>query len=253
MTTASKIIITILSIVTVLVIIFALFFRGFKNLVFDSGSSLHVEEGNEELDGTPSGIDINVSCADVTVRYGSEFSVDYSMPRDLVPTVKFENGILTVKNGGANVRIPVNYSGKLYINVTIPEGTELDKASINVDAGNIDISGIKADTLTLDIDAGNIDVEDIEAEKIEVDCDAGNLDVEGCITDKFIIKLDAGNADIDDCTIDTIDANVDAGSLDANHCTINGGTCDVSLGNISLSGNIGDVKTNASLGNVEIH
>ena len=253
MTTASKIIITILSIVTVIIILFALFFRGIKSFAFGTGSSVRIEKGHEELEGTPTDIDINVSCADVTVKYGSEFSVDYSMPRDLVPTVKYENGTLSLKNDGTNARIPINYSGDLYINVTIPEGTDLDKVTLSVDAGNIDISDIKADSLIMDIDAGNIDIENIEAEKIDVDCDAGNLDASGCTVDTFSINLDAGNADIDNCEIDTIDADVDAGNLDASNCTINGGSCDVSLGNITLSGNIGDVKTNASLGNVDIH
>ena len=253
MTTASKIIITILSIVTVIIIFFALFFRGIKHFAFGTGSDVRIEEGREELEGAPSDINIDVSCADLTVKYGSEFTVEYSMPRDLVPTVRFDDGTLSVKNGGTNIRIPFNYSGNLYIIVTIPEGTSLENVTIDVDAGNVDISDLVTEDLIMNIDAGNLNMDGIEAAKIDIDCDAGNLDVEGCTADKFIIRLDAGNADIDDCTIDTIDANVDAGSLDANHCTINGGTCDVSLGNISLSGNIGDVKTNASLGNVEVH
>ena len=254
MTTASKIIITILSIVTVLVIFFALIFRGIRGFIFNFGSNFKVVEECKELEGDVSEITFDASFTEASIVYGNEFSVAYSMPEELVPTVSFKNGTLTVKSGSNRLtNIPMNVTKDLYITITIPEGTELDRVSVNVDAGDLNIADLKAGTVELDIDAGNIDMKGVEADKIVIDCDAGNIDVGNCIADKFTLDLDAGNADFDDCEIDTIDADVDAGNFDARNCTINGGRCKTSLGNISLSGNIGDVKTDADLGNIEVH
>ena len=254
MTTASKIIITILSIVTVLVIFFAVIFRGIRGFIFNFSSNFKLVEESKELEGEVSEIIFDASFTEASIVYGNELSVAYSMPEELVPTISFKNGTLTVKTGSNRLtNIPMNVTDDLYITITIPEGTELDKVSVDIDAGNLDITDLKAGTVDLDMDAGNIDMKGVEADKISIDCDAGNVDVKNCITDKFIIDLDAGNADLNNCEIDTIDAEVDAGNFDARNCTINGGSCKASLGNISLSGNIGDVKTDADLGNVEVH
>ena len=253
MTTASKIIITILSIVTVLVIFFALFFRGFRSLVFNFSGSYKLVENCKELDGVPSEIVFDASFTDAAIVYGDKFSVEYSMPDALEPTVSFKDGTLTVRTGSGRTTIPVNMTEDLYIRITIPEGTELENVKVDIDAGNLDIKDLKAGAFILDMDAGNIDLRNLEADKIEIDCDAGNVDVRGCTAGRFGIDLDAGNADITDCEIDTIDADVDAGNFEARNCTINDGECNASLGNIYLSGNIGDVKTDADLGNVEVH
>ncbi|MBO6008002.1 MAG: DUF4097 family beta strand repeat protein [Lachnospiraceae bacterium] len=253
MTTASKIIITILSIVTVLVIFFALIFRGFRSLVFNFSGSYKLVENCKELEGTPSEINIDASFTEASIVYGSEFSVEYAMPDALEPTVSFKDGTLTVKSGRNNATIPMNVTDDLFIRITVPAGTELEKLHVNINAGSLDISDIKADTVTIDMDAGDLDIDGIEAGKIEIDCDAGNVEARSCTADLFVLDLDAGNADFSDCEIETIEADVDAGNFEARNCTINGGTCNTSLGNIYLSGNIGNVKTDADLGNVEVH
>ena len=68
MTTASKIIITILSIVTVLVIFFAVIFRGIRGFIFNFSSNFKLVEESKELEGEVSEIIFDASLSKSPVR-----------------------------------------------------------------------------------------------------------------------------------------------------------------------------------------
>ncbi len=223
-------------------------FRGFS---FGTRSTRTVE-GNVSLEGDLSEIIVEADISEVKIRTGSEFSVAYSVPEALEPKVSLKNGTLEVSSLSSMNLSFGNMNFDNYIIITIPEDSELARVSVDVDAGDIDLSELNVSKLQVTVDAGNMDLKKISATRIEIDADAGNVELRDCNTDSLKIDVDAGNVDLYDSTIGTINAEVDAGNIESHNCKIDSGTVDADLGNIDLGGEIGDVSAHASLGNTHV-
>lgn len=248
MTTAAKIIISVLSVFTAIAIIFGVYIHFFSGISF--GSSRRVVSGSIAPEGEITSLTVDAAIGDVRIKTGSDFSVDYNIYEQLVPTVTVDDGVLKVKSEAERLNLTgINLPKDLYIIITIPEDFRFEKVSLDLDAGNMNIKNLSADSLRLDVDAGNIKMEDVEAGEVTADVDAANFEVTDLTTDRFTVDIDAGNLDIRDSYIDYIYADVDMGNVESHNCTINSGECDVDLGNISLRGEIGSVTSHTSLGN----
>lgn len=235
MNRTSKIIITILSVVTVIAIIVGVYFHVFRGRSFPvfSGSGKAVSD-SLSFSGDLKALRVETDIGDLNIRTGKTLNVDYTLPENLVPKVSY-NGILEIVSRSSSFSLPVGAGNDHYhIDITIPEGTDLDGIAIELDAGNIDLNGVNSDSLQIDLDMGNIKVNSCEADTFRAEVDAGNIDLTGC-------------------RIDRITADVDAGNIEASDCTIHEGSCETDLGNITLSGDIGDVRTETSLGNVKVN
>ncbi|MCR5736010.1 MAG: DUF4097 domain-containing protein, partial [Lachnospiraceae bacterium] len=220
---------------TIIAIILGLYINIFhKGGFFRFGDDKMVED-TVKIDGKLEKLDINIDACNLTLEYGREGFVSYKLPKSMVPDIEVKNSELTIKSKNQGFSFGVkNVFETPQITVVIPEGTAFDKAKIDVDAGNIEISDIVADKIDLDVDAGNVEIKKATVKEFKTDVDAGNVDLKDSIIDKFV-------------------ADVDAGNIEAHDCTINGGNVETDLGNIELNGAIGDVKTKTSLGNVDIN
>lgn len=250
MTLASKIIITIISIITVLAILAGVFLHVVKGFSFGSGV-VKTAEGTIELEGSLSEIILDADHSEITVKTGSEFSVSYCVPEALEPKVELKNGTLTVNShstGSLNLVSLGNVHYDNYITIIIPEDSELARVSVDVDAGEINLNNLDVSKLQLTADAGNIQMDSITSNRMEIDVDAGNIEIRDSSADTMEIDADAGNVELFNSTIGTLTADVDAGNIESHDCTIESGRCDADLGNINLRGDIGDVSTHTSLG-----
>ena len=198
-------------------------------------------------------LNINLDAADIKIEYGEKARVEYRLAESAVPDVFVESGTLHIKkkdNKGWGM-IPFGI-GDSYILVVIPEGLVLDDLTINHDAGDLDIISIETDDLNIDVDAGDIEIKGVTAEEAEFDVDAGNIELAGCKFDELTVDVDAGNVNLTGCTVEKISADIDAGNIESHDSNINSGRVEADLGNIALHGEIGDVNTKVSLGNVEV-
>ena len=250
MTTAGKIIVTLACIATVIAIIAGVFMHVLKGRSFRFSSKM--TEDKVTLEGEIRDLTVNIDYADVTVQPGTEFSVAYSLPESMVPEISLQNGALTVKSPENLVTMPLQGIGNCYVTVTIPEKTDLDRAKLNVDAGNQKVLDLQCGDLDVHADAGNVEVENAKTTQMEVHVDAGNLELKGCDIETLSVNADAGNLDMEDCSVERIEAKVDAGNIEAKNSTIDTGICKTDLGNIKLSGEVGDVEAKSSLGNVSL-
>lgn len=248
MTLASKIIITIVSIITVLVILAGVFIHGVRGFAIGSGA-VKTAEGTIDLDGNLSEIILDADYSEITVKTGSEFSVSYCVPEVLEPKVELKNGTLTVSSRSSHSLNVVSLGNvHNYITIIIPEDSELARVSVDVDAGELNLADLDVSKLQLAADAGNIQMDNITSSRMEIDVDAGNIEIRDSSADTMEIDADAGNVELYDSTIGTLTADVDAGNIESHNCTIENGRCEADLGNINLRGDIGDVSTHTSLG-----
>lgn len=249
MTLASKIIITIVSIITVLAILAGVFIHVVRGFSFSRGAVKTVES-TVDLEGTLSEIILEADFSEITVKTGSAFSVSYCVPEILEPSVELKNGTLTVRSHSNNLNVVSfgNVHFDNFIIITIPEDSELARISLDVDAGEINLEDLDVSKLQVVADAGNIQMDNINSTRMEIEVDAGNIDIRKSSAETLTIDADAGNVELYDSTIGNITADVDAGNIESHDCTIESGRCDTDLGNISLRGDIGDVATHTSLG-----
>ena len=248
MTSASKIIIAIVSIITVIAILLGVFIHLVKGFSFSG--SIQTVENTLNLDGTLSEIIMDIDWAEISIKTGDEFSVSYCVPSVLEPNVELKNGTLEINTPSSNLNLNFrNANFDNYIIVTIPADSELARISVDVDAGEVNLEDLNVSKLQVAADAGNIQLDSITSTRMEIEADAGNLEIRKSSADTLNIDVAAGNVELYDSTIGTITAEVDAGNIESHDCTIENGTCDTDLGNISLKGNIGDVSAHTSLGN----
>ena len=248
----TKIYITILSLITVIAIMAGCFIHIFNRgrISWNPLSSKSTSD-TVKLSGDIDTIEVDIDYAGITIAYGNDAHVEYTLPENMVPEIELKNGTLSVfqKN---SIRIGGSGWNEYSVLIVIPENTELDKLDLNLDAGNFEIADIPCKEVKIKCDAGNIELDKIESENMKIDVDAGNIELTNCSADLLNIKADAGNIQLDKCTIDVFNADADAGNIDADNCTINSGEVKTDLGNISLNGKIGDVKTHTSLGLVDV-
>ena len=256
MNAASRVIITIMSVLAIAAILVGLYIHVFGNSSFFSASP--ASSDTVSLEGVLSGPDsdypdtagLEGDYADLSVETGDAFSIDYTLPSN--PKIEIKNGSLTIKSKVNEFSSFFKMKPDYKIEVVIPEGTELTDFDLNMDAGKVSMEGIKTKKLKMNSDAGDVDLDDIKADTFDINTDAGNIEMNEIETKNLIVNADAGNLKINDSTIDRIDAHIDAGNIEAHDSTINSGSCKTDFGNVSLNGNIGDVKAKSSVGNATI-
>ncbi len=248
----TKIYITVLSLITVVAIMVGCFIHIFNrgHFSWNIGHSKAVSD-TVALSGDVDTIEVDIKYAGLTVEYGDDVHVEYNLPESYIPEIGLKNGVLSVVMSNS-IRIGDSGWNDFEIKIVIPEGTELDKLDLKLDAGNIEMSDITANDVKIECDAGNIELEGIVADSFDVDVDAGNIDFRKITADTVSIKADAGNIELRNCTIDIFNADADAGNIETHDCTITRGSVSTDLGNIDLDGEIGDVETHTSLGIINV-
>ncbi|SCZ76498.1 DUF4097 family beta strand repeat-containing protein [Pseudobutyrivibrio xylanivorans] len=155
---------------------------------------------------------IDMSAADINIKYGSQLSVDSSFPEKYEPTVELKGGKLTIvqKDSAKHKRNLDGYK----LDIVVPNNTKLDSLKIDIAAGDIDIKDIQADDFDIDANAGDIDINDITAEKIDIDANAGDIDVKNVTAEKIGIDANAGDLNLMDSTAKSAEVSANAGDID---------------------------------------
>lgn len=249
--TAAKMIITVMSLLTIAAILAGLYIHVFRgNSPFRGGA---VASDRVAFDEEAEEISIEADAARVTVEEGDRLSVEYCLPKSNKPIVELKEGRLSVAGGKTGPVFFLGGSKEFKVNVTVPAGTKLKSFSLRLDAGRVTIGSIDAEHFSIKSDAGDMKLAKLNTGDFEIRTDAGNIDIEELTADRAEIKLDAGNIEIRDSSIDTIEANADAGNIEVKASTVGRGSCETDFGNISLAGEIGDVSARTSAGNTSIN
>lgn len=167
--------------------------------------------GSETLDAFTR-LEIKADVAEVYLSVGGDWHVQYNLP--VTPEITLEDGTLRIRDLTKSTLL-FNVSPSIVL--TVPEGTELEAASIAVDVGDVKIQALPIAALTVDVDTGDVDLREFTAQTISVSTDVGNVDLE---------QVSAGQADI----------QTDTGEIEAK---LSGGENDYTL---ELKTDVGDVE-----------
>ena len=104
---------------------------------------------------------------------------------------------------------------------------ELDSIKIESDACDAEVRGVSFKTASIDADAGDIDMFDVKSGGIKIVGDAGDVELSGVLKGTTDIDCDAGDIDIetyDALSAYSMDISVDSGDLKVGDEEIDGGS-----------------------------
>lgn len=197
-----KIYLTILTIVTVLCVIFGSLYHigGFVGRL-SFLPSIHIgglggknTEMETEFDEPVKTIKIDASVFDLTVTNGSEYALSYAGSEELAPIVEQDKDTVTIKQK-KKVKVNSLEDVSCQLTLTIPE-SGLKTLDINLDLGDIDMSDVNVGKLTIDADLGDIEGNKINAKKVEIDANLGNVVLNTADFEDLSINADMGDIEI---------------------------------------------------------
>ena len=199
--------ITILTVRTIVLIFVGLVWHvaPFSGITLPWNSSQH-ESGNGKVitrdwQGAELGdcreISFSLDAGDITLQTGDQYNIRYEGFDRFIPEVKTEDGHWFVNQKlKQNNNLHFHDIRENRIIVTIPEGTVLGSADFNVNAGDLNISGINADMMSVDADAGDIDLKNSQIGSLKLELDAGDLDIVDTEFTSGSLDLNAGDLKI---------------------------------------------------------
>ena len=254
--------------------------NGFKIYAGDSD----YEDISAEQFSTLSEIFIDVGYADVKFVQGEKFAVEISNRYENNPiTYKFNNGRLEVlgKENVASINIGWwQWRIKSTVTVYIPANAHVDKVSVRVAAGKVEVGRFSADelfvrcnlgnmtlgnittkTATLIVNAGAAQITDFKAEVFNHSNDMGDSRIIRLETAAFDIDMNMGKLTVRDSILGAAIVSNDMGDIELADVCVNGLNMKMALGSatvrgelrglITVSNDMGDININSTLAEKE--
>lgn len=100
------------------------------------------------------------------------------------------------------------------LRVSVPDS--IKNLVTDVDAGEIDVTGLTLGSVDVKLSAGNIEIQHLTADDIKVTVEAGNFEAENCNVKNAVVDVNMGNAELSDSFIYTksLKVNVDMGDAE---------------------------------------
>lgn len=250
-----KVYLTVLTIITVLCIIFGTIYHvgpyvnrytKFNFPFFSYGKDKIITF--EQKYPSAESANLNVDCLSVILNTydGEDILVSYDGSERLKPEINVANGEFSVKQKPLKISKPSNVESILTI--SLPKDKKMTGIDLNADMGSVDIKGIKAEAITMNLDMGSITCDGAEANELTVDTDMGNAELKNVSFKELDASADMGRVELlsaKSLEDYSFDCSADMGSV-----MINGNTVG---SDYTKTGNAGDITISASMGSVEIH
>ena len=197
-----------------------------------SGENAAGEMRTYAVSGSVENLDLEIGAAALDIVTGDRFSLE-SNHKYL--SVKEENH--TLKISEEKISFGASYEGVTVV-LTVPEGFVFEDASIETDAGKVDIQTLSANTLSLDLGAGKTEIGTLIAQtRAKINTGAGKLTILG--------------GQLNDLTLDHGVGKLELTGLLTGQCEVDFGVGDADL---TLLGSREDyqIKLDKGLGNATL-
>ncbi len=174
-------------------------------------------------------LDVDMTMCQVKIVQGDQYKVELKynsqMPK---PDMKIKNGMLTIQTEDTIRLEDDDENFAIELQITIPKGTTLKEASLDMNFGQMEISALHANALDLSVNAGELTAKGLAF-------DEADIDVSFCSGD---IEMVGEEADYD------YDVDTNLSTVYLNHEEVNNMEKSVSGGNptFELNCNLSDVS-----------
>lgn len=243
----TKIYIVVISVITVLAIIFGAYKVGSRFVNFGGSKNAISDEQSINCDSF-SKIDIDIDVSDVNITVGEGYSVSYECDSTansgIVPQIKVDGDTLLIEQKMKSVVMSGFNSNNCEINITVPKDAKLELIKDHSDVGDITISGknnmLEVATIDITSGVGEILIEDVASTDITCKSDVGDINLEKISADNVTLKSDVGEIKVTDSTLNKAKCNSSVGDVTFDNVhTAEGGDPD-----LDLNADVGDVKIN---------
>ena len=247
---------TVLTIITILCIIFGSlyhiggFFGKISHFPFPvpsfsvgRGEEISFEEKYSDI----SAIDMDVDFMNVRIdsHNGSEVVATYTGSDRLKPIIEVKNGTLNITQK-QKVKVSLT-SEKTSFTLMLPSDKPLKEVEVDVDMGNVDMNNFITENLIIDTDMGNIEGGNITADNTDISADMGNVSLTGMEFASLGIDTDMGNVDI--TSKKSLENYAFSCNADAGNININGKKVSKDY---MTTGSEGTVRIDTDMGNIAI-
>lgn len=210
MTQAQKII-KFCAIALALFIIFSIITGIFSLMVNISYSFVSEEVGDFTTTTYDNVLNLNIDLPDtkLTIKKGEEFKIETNS-KDII--INKENDTLKLKNKKKYI-----FSKKLESKTIIYIPNELDKVSLKLGAGNIDINSLSVKELDFEIGAGKVNIENLNvSNNISLDTGAGEVNISAETLNNLDLDMGVGKVTINAKLTGSTDIDAGVGELNIN-------------------------------------
>jgi hypothetical protein len=225
--------------------------QSFKNTGVFSG--MFTDSETLSLDAFTS-IQIDADVMSLTIRQGSDYSIQYSASEGLEPVYSIKNGELVIKqrypNGSFWDKLRFLNKGKCSVTITVPFSETLDRLEANSDIGDFTVEGLSISTLSLSADVGDIYVSSCTlGEDNEISADVGNVELKDCTFTSLSVEADVGDVSVNS-GLDLSDYNMEL-SADMGKISVSG----INYGAKYKQKGVGvySLEIEASVGHIEVY
>lgn len=207
--------------------------------------STYPEDGFASDDATLSGnierLEIDWVAGNINISYHDEDTIELKETANRTVTdaerfrYKLSNGVLTVKYCQSGIIIIDNLSKTLEL--TLPKGTELKSADIDVVSADLAFDGMTADRISFDSTSGNMSCNTVVCGDLKVNTVSGDLFVDSMLKAKtFETDTVSGNVRVADSELSKkIDFNSVSGDLEIGLSQMCAVDSDTTSGNVILT------------------
>ena len=127
--------------------------------------------------GEFSELDVNLRVGGIKIERGNKWEIQAKYSKEyLKPSYTLKNRRLSISQPGYKNKNVGN--NKCNIVITVPFGTELDKLSMSIDVGAVELSGFDIKKGSIDTDVGAIEIKNVGFEDFDLDSDVGAISIE---------------------------------------------------------------------------
>lgn len=189
-------------------------------------------------------LDIHVGAADVDIREGDAYHLDYIMYREDRPTISTKGGTLVIKSKEEqSYHFGVNFEFVEFgwnaekrqprLIVTIPKGTKLSAATILTESGDLELANISSDQISIRSESGDISLTGIDCSTMDVTLESGDAKVKECSFHSHKLLSESGDVIVTDVNCSDMDMTLESGDVRISECD---------FGSLTLLSESGDVK-----------
>lgn len=153
--------------------------------------------------------------ADVVIKSGDSFRFRYEfLNTHYEPEYSLNNGTLVIRESKNSSNWPswsVNYSG--LIEVTVPEGAQIEKIICDNVSGSIDAGSLSADSVTIDSVSGGVKINAVTAKELTVETVSGAIMAEQANTGRLNLESVSGSITFAGETLGEIEASSVSGRI----------------------------------------
>ena len=200
-------------------------------------------------------IDVDMDYADITIKNGNDYHVEYTVPSNNIPVIKVDGDCLKIRSNVKGFSMNWDFKNTPDYNLTIfvPEGvTEFGKFKLVSDAGDIDLDGYSFDKVDFDCDAGDIRLDKIIAKTLTIEADAGNIQASDSTLGDTTINSNAGNIELKDSTAGVLKMETNMGEINVNGGSFAEGTMETNMGQIKINATFDDLKADCDMGEITV-